>query len=122
MFPYQRFRVWRLSHELVLATYRATATWPKAELYGLTSQTRKSAYSIPMNIAEGSAKRGSREFRRYVDIALGSTSELSYCLLLGEDLGYLPALVWEPLEQLRNNAGQLLWKLHTALTAKANSS
>ena len=112
MQPYQRFRVWQLSHQLVLAVYRATATWPRSERFELTSQTRRSAYSIPMNIAEGSAKRGSREFRRYLDIALGSTSELSYCLLLGKDLGYLQDREWEKLEKLRNEAGQLLWKLH----------
>ena len=119
MFPYQRFRAWQLSHELVQAVYRSTASWPKTERYELTSQTRKSAYSIPMNIAEGSAKSGSREFRRYLDIALGSCSELSYCLLLGRDLGYMPTAEWEDLERLRNHAGQLLWKLHEAVRSKA---
>ena len=115
MFPYQRFRVWHLSHELVLAVYRATASWPKAERFELTTQTRRAAYSIPMNIAEGSAKKGSREFRRYLDISLGSLAELSYCLLLARDLGHLALSDWERLENLRTAAGRLLWKLHRSV-------
>jgi four helix bundle protein len=65
-----------------------------------------------MNIAEGSAKKGSREFKRYLDIALGSTSELSYCLFLARDLGFLPVDEWKNLERRRAEAGRLLWKLH----------
>ena len=120
MQPYQRFRVWQLSHQLVLAIYRATSTWPKSERFELTSQTRRSSYSIPMNIAEGSAKRGPREFRRYLDIALGSTSELSYCLLLAKDLGYLKESEWLKLEKLRAEAGRLLWKLASAVSLSRN--
>ena len=120
MQPYQRFRVWQLSHQLVLAIYRATTTWPKSERFELTSQTRRASYSIPMNIAEGSAKSGRREFRRYLDIALGSTSELSYCLLLARDLGYLNEPDWLKLEKLRAQAGRLLWKLAQALDRNPN--
>jgi four helix bundle protein len=79
MMPYERLAAWQKSHRLVLLVYRATSKWPKTELYGLVSQARRAAFSIPLNIAEGSAKRGSREFRRFLDIALGSFSELAYC-------------------------------------------
>ncbi len=116
MLPYQRFRAWQVSHQLVLAVYRATGTWPPGERFELTSQARRAAYSIPMNIAEGSAKRGPREFRRFLDIALGSASELSYCLLLGRDLGYLPEDEWAGLDLLRDRAGRLVWKLSRAVT------
>lgn len=87
MMPYERLEAWRESHELVIQVYRAAQSWPKAELYGLISQTRRSAFSIPANIAEGSAKKGSREFRRFLDISWESYAELSYCFGLVTILG-----------------------------------
>ncbi len=99
--PYERLAAWQRSHQLVLMTYRRTAPWPRHEMYGLIAQTRRAVVSIPLNIAEGSAKRGSREFRRYLDIALGSLSELSYCFLLARDLRYLKAEDWQDLDTLR---------------------
>ena len=98
MFPYERFKAWQVGHELVLAIYKVTESWPKHELYGLISQARRSAYSVPMNIVEGSAKRGAREFRRFLDISVGSVTELSYCLLLARDLHYLTEERWSELE------------------------
>ncbi len=115
MLPYERFEAWKVNHQLTLAVYGATRTWPKAELYGLVSQTRRAAFSAPMNIAEGCAKKGPREFRRYLDIALGSLSELSYCLRLARDLGYLEVKQWEQLNELRNRAGQLTWRLYRSV-------
>ncbi|MFL5477276.1 MAG: four helix bundle protein [Gemmatimonadales bacterium] len=88
MMPYEELTAWRVAHELALEIYGATENWPKNELYGLTAQTRRAALSIPTNIAEGIAKSGSREFRRYLDVSLGSSSELSYLLLFGRDRGY----------------------------------
>ena len=72
MAPFERFTAWQHSHRLVVEVYRATGRWPVSERFGLAGQVRRAAVSIPTNIAEGSAKRGSREFRRYLDIALGS--------------------------------------------------
>jgi four helix bundle protein len=122
MFPYQRFRAWQVSHELVLTIYESTKSWPKQELYGLTSQARRAAYSVPMNIVEGSAKRGPREFRRFLDISLGSVAELSYCLLLAKDLGYLQEKEWLVEEELRNRTGQLLWRLSQAISRRVGQS
>lgn len=76
--PYEKFAAWRVAHELALEVYRVSDHWPKSELYGLTAQTRRAALSAPTNIAQGAAKRGKAEFGRYLDIALGSLSELSY--------------------------------------------
>src|SRR6266576_2829032 len=76
MMPYQRLNAWRSCHQLALATYRITQSFPKSELYGITSQMRRAAFSAPANIAEGSAKRGPREFRRFLDIALGARADL----------------------------------------------
>ena len=78
--PYERFEAWKLAHELALEIYRISERWPAAERYQLTSQVRRAALSVPTNIAEGSAKKGVREFGRYLDIARGSLSELSYLL------------------------------------------
>jgi len=86
---YERFAAWRRSYELVLAVYDATDAFPKNELYALTSQTRRAAFSIVANIAEGSAKRGGREFARYLDIALGSLTELEVALRLARDREYM---------------------------------
>ena len=85
MIAYERFDAWRAAHHLALELYRATDTWPRSERFGLTIQMRRAALSVPTNIAEGAAKRGSREFRRFLDIALGSLAELSYLLRFSRD-------------------------------------
>jgi len=93
MMPYERFHAWQACHELAVAVYRTTATFPRHELYGLTSQARRAAFSAAANIAEGSAKRGAREFRRYLDISIGSLSELAYALQARRGLKFLTAAV-----------------------------
>jgi four helix bundle protein len=121
MMPYERFEAWKIAHQLALEIYRITAQWPAAERYQLTAQTRRAALSVPTNIAEGAAKRGPREFRRYLDIARGSLSELSYLLLFSRDLGVLDEQTFQDLSQLRNQAGKLTWGLYASL-APARSS
>ena len=101
-----------MSHELALDVYNSTEHWPKAEIYGLTAQIRRAALSIPTNIAEGAAKFGARELRRYLDISLGSLSELSYLLRFSRDRGLLLVEEWERLDAARNRAGQLVWQLY----------
>jgi four helix bundle protein len=119
MLPYERLAAWKRSHELVLAVYQVTASWPKSEMYGLVAQTRRAAFSIAANIAEGCAKRGSREFRRFLDIALGSLSELAYCLHLARDLKYMDGKQWEHGDALRSHAHLLTWRLYSAVSKKA---
>jgi four helix bundle protein len=111
MMPYERFEAWQVAHRLVLNVYESTQKWPKDEWYGLRSQLRRAATSVPTNIAEGSAKRGPREFRRYLDISIGSLSEVAYHLHLGRDLGYLTAERWSALNKLREQTSKLLWRL-----------
>ena len=86
---HEGLKAWVAGHELVLVVYRVTSGWPAREQYGLTSQARRAAYSAAANIAEGSAKRGSKEFCRFLNISLGSIAELSCILLLARDLEYL---------------------------------
>lgn len=81
--------VWQKAHTLTLASYRGTAAFPKQEIYGLTSQIRRSSASIAANIAEGCGKRSNSEFQRFLQIATGSASELEYHFLLAKDLGFL---------------------------------
>lgn len=80
---------WRKAHELTLAIYRVTASFPREELYSLTAQLRRAASSIPANLAEGCGRDTDGEFSRYCSIALGSASELEYYLLLAKDLNLL---------------------------------
>jgi four helix bundle protein len=116
MVPYERFDCWKLSHRLALAIFDASDKWPAQERYGLTAQIRRAALSGPTNIAEGSAKRGPREFRRYLDIALGSLSEVSYLLRFSKDRGILNPEDFQFLDNLRDEAGKLTWRLCASMT------
>ena len=85
---FQDLVVWRKAHELVLAVYSFTATFPKEETYGLKLQMRRAAVSIPANIAEGFRRRGKADKARYMNMAEGSLEESRYYLILAKDLGY----------------------------------
>ena len=83
---FHELKVWQKAHELTLAVYRATVDFPRAELYGLTSQLRRASASVAANLAEGCGRSGDAEFARFCSIAMGSASELEYHLLLARDL------------------------------------
>lgn len=89
MKDFRTLKVWEKSHAIVLAIYKATQSFPKSELYGVTSQIQRAAVSVPTNIAEGCGKDSDAELGRFFKIAMGSSSELEYLLLLSRDLGYL---------------------------------
>jgi four helix bundle protein len=86
---YSNLRVWQRSHKLVLDLYRVTQAFPLTERFGLTSQLRRAALSVPTNIAEGSKRVGPKEYARFLNIAEGSLSETEYLVLLSRDLGYI---------------------------------
>jgi four helix bundle protein len=116
--PRKRFEsllAWQAAQSLAIAVYRATEDWPVRERYGMTSQARRAAVSVSANIAEGSAKRGPREFRRYLDVANGSLAELQVYLLLAKELGYLSKGAWGELEALRDHAAMLTWGLYRSI-------
>ena len=98
MQDFKKLTVWEKSHRLTLAVYRATAGFPKAELYGLTSQIRRACASIPANIAEGCGRSGRAELGRFLQVAMGSASELEYHLLLAHDLEILGNSEYKSLE------------------------
>ena len=89
MRDFRKLKVWEKAHLLTLEVYRVTRNFPKEELYGLTSQMRRSASSVPSNIAEGCGRSSEAETARYFNIALGSASELDYQILLAHDLQLL---------------------------------
>jgi four helix bundle protein len=115
MRDYRELKVWENAHAVTLSIYEATRSFPREELYGLTSQVRRASYSIPANIAEGCGRSGNAEFGRFLWIALGSAYELDYGLLLARDLTFLPPTTQERLEadlaEVRRMLGGLVHKL-----------
>lgn len=99
MKDFRDLRVWQKSHHLTLDVYKVTSCFPREELYGLTSQTRRCSASIGANIAEGCGKRGNNEFQRFLQIASGSASELDYHFLLAHDLRMIADLDYQRLRQ-----------------------
>ena len=91
--------VWQKAHTLTLNSYKTTQSFPRQELYGLTSQIRRCSASISANIAEGCGKRSNGEFGRFLAIAAGSASELEYHFLLARDLEFLTEMDYRSLEQ-----------------------
>jgi four helix bundle protein len=89
MRDFQELLVWQKGHKLALAIYSETADFPDNERFGMTSQMRRAASSIPTNIAEGCGRNSDIEMARFMEIAMGSASELQYLLLLARDLTYL---------------------------------
>jgi four helix bundle protein len=85
---FQDVEIWQLAHKWVLEIYRMTSGFPKQESFGLTSQLRRAAVSVPANFAEGFRKKGTADKLRYYNIAQGSISECMYYLVLAKDLGY----------------------------------
>jgi four helix bundle protein len=89
MRDFKQLKVWQRSHKLTLAIYEATMDFPREELYGLTSQMRRSCAAIPANVAEGCGRGSNADLGRFLQIALGSASELEYHLLLAHELSFL---------------------------------
>ena len=105
---FRELNVWQKAHAFVLDIYRITASYPEEERFGLVSQIRRSAVSIPANIAEGCGRDGDREFRRFLTIAAGSASETEYHLLLSRDLNFITADIHSKLDQQINEIKRML--------------
>ena len=111
---------WKLSRKLATDVYKLTKNFPKEEIFGLTAQIRRSAVSIPSNIAEGAARSGPREFAQFLSIARGSASELDTQLLIAADLGYIKEN--DPVFALLNRVSRLLTGLHKTISARKSES
>ena len=104
MTDFRKLKVWGKAHGVTLDVYRATVTFPREEMYGLTSQLRRAAASIGANIAEGCGRRTDGEMCRFLQIARGSASELEYHILLARDLQFLDE---EEFQKLSAHADEL---------------
>lgn len=97
MKPHQKLEAWKQSFEFVKKMYALTETFPSEEKFGLTSQIRRASVSIPVNIAEGAARRFDKELMQFLYISLGSASEIDTLLLLSKDLGFMDSVICDGL-------------------------
>lgn len=116
MAGYQELKVWQQGMEITRRVYRLTLEFPKSEQYGLTSQIRRCAVSIPSNIAEGHSRDSQNELSRFVSIARGSLAELETQLLIAKDLEYGNAMMITELLELAKQEGRMLSGLRRSLT------
>lgn len=115
---FKELQVWQKSHQTVLEIYRLTSAFPKEERFGIVSQLRRAAYSIPANIAEGFGRRSTKELIQCLGIANGSLEEVRYFILLSSDLGYLPKHELERLEVQLDSVAQMISALSRTLRHK----
>jgi four helix bundle protein len=117
---FRDLKVWQRSHLLALNIYRQTKSFPAHEQYGVTSQLRRAAVSVPTNIAEGSKRRQNRDYARFLNIAEASLAETEYLIILSRDLGYLPEDSAAALSQDVDEISRMLHSLYQKVEAKAN--
>jgi len=110
--------VFKSAHSLVLDIYKLTENFPQEERFGLVPQVRRSAYSIPMNLIEGSNRLNTKEYRRFVGIARGSAGEISYQILLAKDLGYISEEIYSELRNRYEIVIKMLTNLAKSLGKK----
>jgi four helix bundle protein len=109
---YQKYEVWGEAHQVVLLIYNQIApSIPRIEQFGITSQMKRAACSVPLNIAEGCGRNSDNDFVHFLDISLGSVHELEYCLLLVKDLGYLGIDIYNQLHRKVNSIKAMLINL-----------
>jgi four helix bundle protein len=119
---FQDLEVWRKAQSLVLAVYKATNTFPRSEQFGVVSQLRRAAYSIPANLAEGYGRRSTKEFLQFLAIANGSAEELRYFLILSKDLRYLSPQDLTAFDREITSIVQMLAALTRSLKQRANEN
>lgn len=121
MQDFRKLIVWRKAHELTLAVYANTASFPREEVYALTSQLRRSVSSIPSNIAEGCGRATSADLGRFLNIALGSATEVDYQLQLAHELGYLTERAHNDLKADADDVRKMLISLILRVRSGADS-
>jgi four helix bundle protein len=121
MSDYRRLDVWRRAHAMTLSVYEVTQNFPKAEMFGLTSQIRRAAASIGANIAEGCGRKGG-DLSRHITIAIGSSDELDYHLLLSRDLGFLEEKFYLQLSNNNAEIGRMLSGLKKTVAQRIAAS
>jgi four helix bundle protein len=118
MGQFENLTVWKRGHDLTLAIYVASRSFPNEEKFGLVSQMRRASASIPANIAEGCGRKRDPELARFVEIAIGSSNELEYHLRLARDLNYLDDAAYVSLLQRTQEVGRMLSSLLVTVRKK----
>ncbi len=109
MRDFKKLEVWKKSNELNMFVYlHLLPKFPKSEQFDLSSQTKRAAYSIPLNIVEGSGRFTEKDFAHFLDMALGSAHELEYCCLMSKDLSYIDQELFQKTNQLINEVKAML--------------
>jgi len=116
MRPHEKLDVWRRAVDFVVAVYKMTESFPRDERFGLISQIRRAAVSIPANIAEGAARRSSKEFKYFLSNAQGSVSELATELLIAQKLGYLNQKTFETGNDELTSIGRMILGLSRSVS------
>ena len=119
MKDFRQLKVWQRAHQLTLDIYKTTASFPRSEAYGLASQIRRAAVSIPSNLAEGCGRNGDAELARFCSIAGGSASELEYQILLARDLKLIKPEDYGQLAQQITEIKHMLTVFVRRLTAES---
>jgi four helix bundle protein len=119
MRDHKRLKAFEMADSIALEVYHLTASFPKEEIYGLTSQIRRAAVSIPSNIVEGSARESQVEYKRFLEIAFGSLKELHYQITLATRLGYIPGSSAQEFELRLEEAEKVLGSLIRSQRPKA---
>ena len=115
---WQKLEVWKLADELAFKGYKGTQNFPREEIYGITSQVRRSALSIPTNIVEGYSRKGDKELAHFVNISLASLAETKYLIYFSNRLTYFENHVYKELKTGYEKLGKLLWKFYRAVKDK----
>ncbi|MGA2070248.1 MAG: four helix bundle protein [Sedimentisphaerales bacterium] len=116
---FKNIKAWQFSDDLTVEIYSVTKTFPKEELYGITSQLRRAAVSVPTNIAEGANREHQKEYFHFLNIAFGSVAEVEYLLHLANRLGYLQNSVYKKMEELQTTVAKTLYGLIVAVKKDA---
>lgn len=120
MRDFRELKVWQKAHQVALDVYRHSKSFPADERFGLTAHLRKSATSVPSNIAEGCGRGGEKELARFLSIAAGSASELEYQLLLAHDLEYLASDAHEHLAEQVTEVKRMLYRFMQSLHVESD--
>jgi four helix bundle protein len=121
MRDYKNIKAYQLAEELVVQVYKITKIFPKEEIYGLTSQLRRAAVSVPTNIAEGASRNHKRDYLQFLYISRGSLAEVECLLLLGYKLGYLDEQKHRQIERQRDEIAKTLFGLIRAVESEVPS-
>jgi four helix bundle protein len=116
---FKNIKAWQFADDLAIDVYSITKSFPKEELYGLTSQLRRAVISVPTNIAEGANREHQKEYFHFFNIARGSIAEVEYLLHLANRLGYLQNSDYKRIEELRTTAAKTLYGLIVAVKKDA---